>query len=96
MQKTAIISLTTISIILLLLFLYSNKLKEAYNDGLEKGKLIEINKCQAIDITTNDINISHDKKVIKRKIINKRLATDHNVEWLFANRCPECKSSDSK
>ena len=97
MQKTVVILVATISLIMFIFFSLLKKIDESYQEGLEKGKLIELNKCQDIELTKKNINHERNKKHTKRKITNRRISSNANIEFLFGpKRCPECYSNDSK
>jgi len=63
-----------------------------YKEGENKGKVEQIKKTQEIERTIKDEIIKENKEIVKRKAVNKSISTNDNFNWLFKNRCKDCKN----
>lgn len=63
-----------------------------YKEGKRNGVNEEIAKQSKIDNEVT-IEINKDRKeVIKRRQVNESVSDIDNLQWLFQNRCKDCKS----
>lgn len=83
-MRSVILLTTTLAIVFILYFIYSQ--------GEEKGISKEKIKCDNKQIIIQREIIQDTKQVQKRRVINRSVPTSDNIDWLFNNRCSDCKN----
>jgi hypothetical protein len=63
-----------------------------YKEGENKGKIEEVKKSQEIEIKIKNEAIVEQNEIIKRKESRKFNTSNSNLEWLYKNRCKNCKN----
>lgn len=63
-----------------------------HNEGENKGKANEVVKQQEQQIKIQNEIIEEKKQIQIRKVINKSIPTNSNIDWLRKNRCKDCQS----
>lgn len=61
-----------------------------YREGVKEGEKTQIIKQQEQQIEIQNEVITEQKKVFKRKVINRSFSTNDNFEWLRQNICQDC------
>ena len=63
-----------------------------YSQGVKKGTESQENTNNKQIIQTKDIVIKEYEKAKIRKVKNKLISSDNNIEWLRQKRCSDCNS----
>ena len=83
-MKGVILLITIITIAFISYFIFSQIKKS--------GKQEEKIECINQQIIMRNEVIKETKQVQKRRVINRSVPTSDNINWLYNNRCSDCKN----